>query len=124
MFWAFKRLIGFYWEEIQALSSPRSSAWRSLRKKHLEEHPQCAACGCSKNVVPHHKIPFHVDPSRELDPSNLISLCESPSFNCHLFFGHLKRWDWSNPKVEEDAAYWRARMEEQRIRESPPAPPT
>lgn len=106
------RLFGRSSEDMETLGTPRSPGWRILRKKHLDSHPNCIVCGSSKNVVPHHVVPFHLDPSRELDPSNLVTLCESPSFNCHLFFGHLKRWDRHNPTVVEDAAIWRAKIVE------------
>jgi 5-methylcytosine-specific restriction protein A len=107
-----RRLMGLSLGEIAALATPRSAGWRVLRRQHLAKHPECMACGATRNVVPHHVVPFHVDPSRELDPSNLVTLCESPTFNCHLFFGHLKRWDRHNPHVAEDAAQWRRRIEE------------
>ena len=74
--------------------------------------PRCEACGSQKNVVPHHIVPFHKDPSLELEPNNLVSLCESPTFNCHLFFGHLKRWDRHNPSVMQDAKNWRTRIDQ------------
>lgn len=67
-------------------------------------------CGNSFNVVPHHIVPFHVDPSKELDPSNLISLCEGETFNCHLFFGHLKNWSKYNPDVVKDANVWNKKI--------------
>ena len=107
-----RRLMGFSREEIEALATPRSPGWRILRREHLLENPRCIVCGSTKNVVPHHVVPFHIDPSRELDPANLVTLCESPTFNCHLFFGHLKRWDRHNPHVVEDAAKWRLRISE------------
>lgn len=46
----------------------------------------------------------------ELDPENLITLCEGPAFNCHLFFGHLRNWSSHNPDVREDAAMWREKI--------------
>jgi 5-methylcytosine-specific restriction enzyme A len=107
-----RRLMGLSSGEIEALATPRSAGWRVLRKQHLGMHPECIVCGSRKKVVPHHVVPFHVDPSRELDPSNLVTLCESPTFNCHLFFGHLKRWDRYNPNVVEDAATWRLKISE------------
>lgn len=95
---------------VSVLSGPRSPKWRALRDRHLKEKPRCEVCGCEMGVVPHHIVPVHVDPSKELEPSNLISLCEGRTFNCHLFFGHLKRWDRHNPFVVEDAARWRDRI--------------
>ena len=106
-------ILGRRWSCLaEVLSEPRSPRWKDVRKEHLEKFPECEACGTRKSVVPHHIVPFHVDPSKEIDPENLVSLCESPTFNCHLFFGHLKRWDRHNPKVVEDARNWRSRMRE------------
>jgi len=61
-------------------------------------------------VVPHHVVPVHIDPSRELDPENLVTLCEGPSFNCHLFFGHLRNWSSFNPDIRKDAEEWRKKL--------------
>ena len=97
-------------DEVQVLAHPRSSKWRKVRLIHLETNPRCAICGSDKNIVPHHIIPVHLDPEKELDPDNLISLCESESFNCHLFFGHLKNWTRHNPEVLKDATYIREKF--------------
>ena len=97
-------------DEIQALAIPRSPKWKKLRIQHLKENPKCAVCGSNKNVVPHHVVPVHIDSSKELDPNNLISLCENRSFNCHLFFGHLKNWSKSNPNIIEDAKIWNSKL--------------
>jgi hypothetical protein len=99
---------------ISSLAAPRSSEWRKLRNEHLLKNPCCAVCGSKKNVVPHHVVPFSTDPSLELDPDNLVTLCEGEVFNCHLFFGHLKNWKRYNPEVVEDAAYWRKKFMEDR----------
>ena len=106
----FLRILGFSGGEVDALGTPRSPGWKALRREHLSRNPRCAVCGSDKNVVPHHVVPFHIDQSRELDPSNLVTLCESPTFNCHLFFGHLRRWDRHNPTVVEDAAEWNRKI--------------
>ena len=107
-----KRIIAMLELSVGRLSVQRSAAWKSLRKRHLRDNPRCEACGSTENVVPHHVVPVRLDPSKELDPNNLVSLCEGRTFNCHLFFGHLKRWDRHNPKVFDDAKAWRARIEE------------
>ena len=99
-------------EYLKTLGLPRSSEWRVVREKWLKDHPQCAVCGSTKDVVPHHIVPFHVDPSLELDLNNLITLCETKSFNCHLFFGHFKHWTRSNPNIKIDAEYWKSRLKE------------
>lgn len=60
----------------------------------------------------HHVVPFHVDPSRELDPSNLMTLCEAKKYgiNCHLLVGHLGNWRRWNPFVWLHANQWRRRL--------------
>lgn len=103
---------GFSFDEIRVLSLPRSPEWKKVRLEHLSKNPRCAVCGNYKNVVPHHIVPFHVDPSKELDPSNLISLCEGDTFNCHLFFGHFRNWTKHNPEVTEDARIWNEKTKE------------
>lgn len=97
-------------EEVDILSIPRSSKWRKVRSKFLAENPKCAVCGNEKNVVPHHIVPVHKDPSKELDPNNLIGLCENKSFNCHFFFGHLKNWTKYNINIVEDAERWNKKL--------------
>ena len=70
----------------------------------------CAACGSRTRVRPHHVVPVSVDPSRLLDPHNLLSLCESyaEGVNCHLFFGHGGDWSTYNPNAVRDAFEYRA----------------
>jgi len=48
-------------------------------------------CGGTKAVEVHHLIPFSIAPDLELDPHNLITLCERKKYgiNCHLLVGHL-----------------------------------
>lgn len=104
-------ILGFLFGNVSSLEAPRSRLWRLVREKHLECNPECAVCGRKKNLVPHHVVPVHIDPSRELDPENLITLCEGPSFNCHLFFGHLRDWRRFNPDVREDATAWSKKIQ-------------
>lgn len=68
----------------------RSPRWRAVRREHLKHHPTCAACGGSVKLQVHHLIPFHVAPDLELDPSNLITLCEAGKYGvkCHQLLGH------------------------------------
>jgi len=107
-----KFVSGLSLEEMEVLSMPRSKEWKKLRSEHLVKNPCCAVCGNFKNVVPHHIVPFHQDPTKELDPDNLISLCEGDTFNCHLFFGHFRNWVRCNPNVVEDARTWKKKTEE------------
>jgi len=88
----------------------RSSDWPKVRKAHLESHPVCEVCGSAKKVEVHHKKPFHTNPDLELEPSNLITLCEGKEFSsiiCHLTFGHLGNYKDENPMVDETVAVMR-----------------
>jgi 5-methylcytosine-specific restriction protein A len=67
-------------------------------------------CGSRKNLEVHHKRPFHLFPKRELDPTNLITLCEGKGGGCHLHFGHLFCFSSFNPKIDEDAAEWAVKI--------------
>ena len=90
----------------------RSSRWPSVRAAHLEKNPTCALCGGIEALEVHHIVPFHIDPANELNPANLITLCESKrrGVNCHLGIGHLGNYKRSNPTVREDVDYLRKRF--------------
>ena len=77
----------------------RSPKWRDVRNLHIKNNPTCAACGRKDGLEVHHIIPYNVSPERELDPSNLITLC---SKSCHFLFGHLCDWKSWNAEVVED----------------------
>lgn len=79
----------------------RSPKWSSVRKQHLLKQPQCQACGKTHKLEVHHIIPVHLDPSKELDLDNLITLCDN---NCHLTFGHLMDYKSWNKDVIQDVA--------------------
>lgn len=100
-----QKIIQPQWE--MWLGVPRSPGWRSVRSKHLDQFSTCAACGRSKDLEVHHVVPFHIDRDKELEPSNLITLCGD---NCHLTFGHLFDWSSHNPAVREDAAAWLSKV--------------
>ena len=59
------------------LAAKRSNQWPTARKAHLELYPACAVCGGSVDIQVHHIRPFHLHPDLELDPGNLVTLCES-----------------------------------------------
>lgn len=101
-------------------SAVRSPKWPSVRRKHLDANPYCAACGAKAteaDLEVHHIRPYHLDPSLELDPNNLITLCRSGR-NCHLYVGHdpdgpgevSPNWKSENKNVQRDAAWLLARM--------------
>jgi 5-methylcytosine-specific restriction endonuclease McrA len=85
----------------------RSSKWTTVRKQHLKDNPNCAACGRNKKLEVHHIEPVHVNPDRELDPSNLITLCDNP---CHLTFGHLLDYRSWNKDVLDDCVVYLNRV--------------
>tara|TARA_Y100000385_G_scaffold154814_1_gene160518 strand:+ start:7953 stop:8282 length:330 start_codon:yes stop_codon:yes gene_type:complete len=78
----------------------RSSQWPKIRKKHIEKQPCCMACGSCKKPEVHHIVPVHVDPTKELDPDNLITLCDK---YCHFMFGHLMYYKSWNENIVKDA---------------------
>jgi hypothetical protein len=78
----------------------RSGKWATARNNFIKGK-KCAACGASKNLVVHHKVPVQVDPTKELDDDNFIVLCSKPS-NCHFVFGHLHSYVSWNPDVVKD----------------------
>jgi len=82
----------------------RSPKWPEVRRKWLIVHNSCANCGEDKKLEVHHMMPVHWDASRELDPTNFITLCEQEGHNCHLIAGHLMDWKSRNPAVVEDTA--------------------
>lgn len=69
-------------------AAKRDGHWPSLRKAHLVREPYCQYCGGTEKLQVHHIRPFHLHPELELDPNNLITLCEAPGKDCHLRFGH------------------------------------
>jgi len=90
------------------LSAVRSGQWPAVRKQHLALHPTCEVCGGTQKLEVHHKRPFHLHPNLELEPTNLVTLCEAnkDGVNCHLLFGHLGNFRSFNVDVLIDAALW------------------
>ena len=101
--------MGFIREHI-IKPATRSPHWSSVRTAHLKTAGTCEACGSDKSLEVHHKQPFHDKPELELDPSNLITLCDG-SINCHLLVGHLGDWKSFNVDVVADAATWKAKIQ-------------
>ncbi|KVV12424.1 hypothetical protein [Burkholderia ubonensis] len=92
------------------LSVKRSPHWPAVRRRHLELHPTCEVCGGKTHLQVHHRRPFHLHPDLELEPTNLITLCEAPGHNCHLVFGHLLNFRSFNPDVGTDASEWNGKI--------------
>lgn len=81
----------------------RLPEWQSVRKHHITHNPTCAACGRNKKLEVHHIEPVHLCPEKELDPSNLITLCDDP---CHIIFGHLMNYkSWNKDVVNDCKVY-------------------
>lgn len=87
---------------LYQLFTGRDGRWPSLRRRWLADHPLCAACGCDRDVTAHHVDPVSWYPDRELDETNLLTLCD----RCHLFVGHLGNWSSYNPEARRDADIW------------------
>ena len=90
----------------------RSSKWPKVRAEFIKLYPTCEVCGGNKKIEVHHMAPFHIYPELELEPSNLITLCESKNngVNCHLFFGHLGNFKKYNPTVVNDSKTWKLKI--------------
>lgn len=88
----------------------RSPRWRKVRAEHLAAYPACRVCGKREHLEVHHVVPFHVAPELELQPLNLVTLCEGPGGGCHLRVGHLHDWRAWNDRCLSDAAFWRERI--------------
>jgi hypothetical protein len=95
-------------ENKTVFKKPRSPLWATVRKEHLAKFPCCAACGSENKIEVHHIKPFNLFPELELDPNNLVTLCESwkKGVNCHLLFGHLGDYRSYNEKVLDDSNAW------------------
>lgn len=108
----FSRLL-LWWrnrDSLKLFGAARSARWPDVRAAHLRLFPVCRICGVRKNLAVHHKKPFHLFPALELEPSNLVTLCESAGMNCHITFGHLGNWQSFNEDVEEDSALWHEKI--------------
>lgn len=99
-------------DDVKTGKSPsnkrRSDRWPTVRKHFITAFPLCAVCGGKKKLEVHHIMPFHLKPELELEPTNLITLCENDKdgVNCHLLFGHLGNFKSFNQTVKIDAQIW------------------
>jgi proline racemase len=95
-----------------SLKTKRSSKWPKVRTAHLKIQPVCAVCEGKADLSVHHIRPFHLHPDLELEPTNLITLCECKSYgvNCHLLIGHLGNFTNINPDVIADVVTWNTKL--------------
>lgn len=85
----------------------RSPQWARVAKEHRLREPACVACGYKgKKLQVHHIKPFHLHPQLELDPHNLITLCEAKGRDHHLLLGHLDAWDSYNEHIRDDVKHF------------------
>lgn len=101
-----------YLANLLGLSS-RSPKWPAVRRAHLRRHGECAACGTTIDLEVHHLQPVHLYPDKELDPTNLITLCAFRG--CHFRIGHAFDWQAFNLWCVEDAATQRERIERRAV---------
>lgn len=66
----------------------RSPQWATVLKRELEANPTCRGCNRPAETA-HHVVPVGVDPTRELDPLNLVSVCVP----CHFVLCHGGDWN-------------------------------
>jgi hypothetical protein len=86
----------------------RSPEWDEVARAHRKREPACVVCGYrGRKIQVHHIKPFHLHPHLELDPDNLITLCEARGKHHHLLLGHLSSWHSYNEHVRVDAKYFR-----------------
>ena len=83
------------------LGGLRSSGWSQFRKENIGK--ECRACGQPGKLLSplelHHCEPFSKNPARELDKTNIITLCRT----CHFLLAHLKNFKSYNINIKEDA---------------------
>lgn len=100
-------------EKVKTHGVPRSSLWPKTKREFEKNNPKvCAICRKKKGVQLHHKKPFHLHPELELEPSNLVWLCENQKdISCHLIFGHFGNFkDKYNPRIDADIKLWNERL--------------
>src|SRR6266704_2175619 len=78
-----------------------------VEREHRLREPACVACGYKGDGIQvHHIKPFHLHPHLELDPDNLITLCQVDGREHHLLLGHLDEWASYNEHVRADAKHF------------------
>jgi len=97
-----------------SLGLKRSPKWAALSRRHRRHQPDCQLCGSLVFCTTHHILPFHLFPEHELDPDNLITLCEGQTINCHYFLGHMLDWKSYNPHLLEDIHRYRPMIKRRR----------
>jgi hypothetical protein len=84
----------------------RHPDWPEVRAAHLLREPDCVWCGTPLDLEVHHVIPVGVDPTKELDPRNLMTFCRHD----HWAVAHLTDWLSWNVHVRADVKRFRKRV--------------
>lgn len=108
----FDILVG--WVREQVKDRKRSPMWLDFRKYIVGKNPACAACGGTKRPEVHHVVPFQFAPDLELVESNVIVLCRTKPYVCHLRIGHGGDFKAYNPAVRQQAEEFLGATEERR----------
>jgi 5-methylcytosine-specific restriction endonuclease McrA len=90
---------------VSHIGKKRSPQWKKVRLAHLKNNYWCKYCGNKTQLEVHHIKPFYLFPELELNPKNLITLCEKKIYNCHFRIGHLGKWKNYNPEVKKQCKY-------------------
>lgn len=99
-----------------AKSKARHPSWRRVRAEHLKAQPKCQGCGEKRKrlLEVHHVAPFHSHPEIELEPKNLLTLCDGGGKygikSCHLYIGHNGNFRRSNSLAVHEARLLLARL--------------
>lgn len=98
--------LGLATQLVVQVGAGRSSRWPAVRAAHLKANPTCAACGAREKLEVHHLYPvgWPHGADFELEPGNLLTLCERATHNCHFWVGHLGDWKSRNPHARLDAS--------------------
>lgn len=75
----------------------RSSEWPKTEKAvKTRDGNRCQFTGLTTNLEVHHMEPFHINPARENDMDNCITLTKW----AHFILGHMGNWKLFNPFVK------------------------
>ena len=90
-----------------AANTPRNSKFERAAKLWLKGKT-CIVCGGVKDLRCHHKFPFHLFRSLEMDERYWRPVCQgNPALNCHLAVAHLGNFEAFNPLLDEIAGLLR-----------------
>jgi len=96
-------------------NTPRNPAFRREAKKWLQGKV-CMVCGGTKRLMCHHKYPFHLFPSLEMDERYWRPMCEGDKrLNCHILVGHAGNTMGFLPMVDELAGLLRFALRTNKI---------